>query len=418
MRKLSLWRTTCLACVFCVLGAIGLPAQIFNSLHSFDGTDGANPYPGPVQGTDGNFYGTTSEGGAHNSGTVFKITAGGTLIWLYSFCAKPGCPDGQNPNGGLVLATDGNFYGTTYGGGRGGGTVFKITAGGTLTPLYTFCTISCAVGANPDGGLVQATDGNFYGTTNTGGAHGYGTVFKITAGKKLTPLYSFCSQPGCTDGGGPRYGALVQATDGNFYGTTKDGGAHGSGTVFKITAGGTLTPLYSFGSQLGDGSYPSGGLVQATDGNFYGTTNEGGNYNGGTVFRITAATKLTTLHSFDGTHGSNPDCTLVQATNGNFYGTTVFGGANNDGTVFSLSVGLGPFVETVPTSGPVGKAVVILGNNLTGTTSVTFNGTAATFTVVSSTEIKTTVPKGATTGKVQVKTPHGTLTSNVNFRVT
>ncbi len=162
------------------------------------------------------------------------------------------------------------------------------------------------------------------------------------------------------------------------------------------------------------------GLVQATDGNFYGTTFYGAGSGGccGTVFEITAAGTLTTLHSFDTTDGGYPYAGLLQATNGEFYGTTTGGGATAHGTVFNLSVGLGSFVETNPASGKVGTTVTILGNNLTGSTSVTFNGTAATFTVVSSTEIKTTIPSGATTGKVKVKTPHGTLTCNVNFRVT
>jgi uncharacterized repeat protein (TIGR03803 family) len=156
--------------------------------------------------------------------------------------------------------------------------------------------------------------------------------------------------------------------------------------------------------------------VQATDGNFYGTTSES-SPGSGTVFKITPAGTPTTLYVFDVTDGYYSLASLVQATNGNFYGTTSSGGAHGAGTVFSLSVGLGRFVKTLPTSGNVGATVIILGNNLTGATSVTFNGTAATFKVVSSTEITTRVPSGATTGKVEVKTPSGILTSNVNFRV-
>ena len=167
-----------------------------------------------------------------------------------------------------------------------------------------------------------------------------------------------------------------------------------------------------------DGSNPEAALVQATSGDFYGTTGEGGANGDGTVFRITPSGKLTTLHSFDGTDGSNPDAALIQATNGDLYGTTEYGGAIGYGTVFSLSEGLGPFVETQPTSGKVGACVNILGTNLTGATSVSFDGTAAVFKVVSSSLIMATVPAGATTGKVQVVTPSGTLTSNVAFRVT
>jgi uncharacterized repeat protein (TIGR03803 family) len=183
-----------------------------------------------------------------------------------------------------------------------------------------------------------------------------------------------------------------------------------------MTPSGTLTTLHSFDGT--DGSFPAASLVQATDGHFYGTTYYGGANGDGTVFKITPSGALTTLHSFDNMDGGNPSAALVQATNGKFYGTTSDGGANGDGTVFSLSVGLDPFVETQPTSGKVGAAVKILGTDLTGTTSATFNGTAATFTVVSSSEIKTTLPTGATTGTVEVTTPNGTLKSNVVFRVT
>src|SRR5580700_4932945 len=218
-------------------------------------------------------------------------------------------------------------------------------------PAQTFTTLSNLSdtdGQNPSA-LVRATNGDLYGTAWCGGAagcdltDGTGTVFKITPSGTLTTVYSFCSQdyPECTDGAGP-YAALIQATDGDFYGTTNSGGANcaealGCGTVFKITPGGTLTTLYSFCSQLvfgncTDGEYPSG---------------------------------------------------LVQNTNETFYGTTTGGGASFDGTVFSLSVGLGPFVETQTTSGPVGAALKILGSDLTGATSVTFDGAAATFTVLS-----------------------------------
>jgi uncharacterized repeat protein (TIGR03803 family) len=362
-------------------------------------------------------YGTTVSGGANNNGTVFKITPGGTLTTLYSFCAQTNCTDGLEPDARLVQATDGNFYGTTSGGGNGWGTIFKITPGGTMTTLHRFDVMD---GANPYGGLVQATNGNFYGTTSAGGANGYGAVFEITPGGALTTLHSFLDT---TDGAYP-YGGLMQATNGSFYGTTSGvllggrgadtcTGAGSYGTIFEITPSGTLTTLYAFGAQPDDGACPFGGLVQATDRNFYGTTTEvGGGY--GTIFKITPAG---TLHRFDNTDGANPLAGLVQATNGTLYGTTFLGGASNDGTVFSLSESLGPFVETNPTSGKVGTAVIILGNNLAGATSVTFNGKAATFKVVSSTEIKTTVPKGATTGKVSVKTPSRTLTSNVDFRV-
>jgi uncharacterized repeat protein (TIGR03803 family) len=486
----SLSKTLCIAFVFCAATAIASPAQTFSTLHRFQGypTEGSFSWAALVQGTDGNFYGTTTSGGTNCStnmgcGTVFKITSSGTLDTLYSFCPEPNCPDGvlptaalvqgsdgnfyattiaggascppvgcgtvfkitpsgtlttlhrfmstdgAEPSAGLVQATDGNFYGTTDSGGNNtdSGTIFKITPGGTLTTLYSFCSQpNCADGAVPGVGLFQAADGTFYGTTVYGGASGYGTVFKITPAGRLTTLYSFCAQTGCPDGQYP-YSGLVQATDGNFYGTTSEGGGlGGSGTVFKITPSGTLTTLYSFCSQpnCADGGIPMAGLVQASDGNFYGTTIYGGaNGYAGTVFKITPSGTLTTLYSFcsqaNCSDGATPHAGLVQGTDGSFYGTTYGGGASGYGTVFSLSVGLAPFVETQPTSGKTGDPVVILGTNLTGATGVTFNGTPAVFNLVSPTEITTNVPSGATTGFVQVTgTPSGTLTSNTTFRIT
>ncbi|MGA2021390.1 MAG: choice-of-anchor tandem repeat GloVer-containing protein, partial [Candidatus Sulfotelmatobacter sp.] len=193
----------------------------------------------------------------------------------------------------------------------------------------------------------------------------------------LTTLYNFCSETNCEDGVNP-VEALVQATDGSFYGGTLQGGADSTGCG-------------------GEGC--------------------------GTVFRITSARAFSVLHNFDFTDGEGTGG-LLQATNGTFYGagfkggTSVACGTSGCGTIFSLSVQLKPFIATQPASGKVGATVIILGNNLTGATSVTFNGTAATFTVVSSTEIKTAVPAGATSGTVEVTTPNGTLTSNVPFRVT
>jgi uncharacterized repeat protein (TIGR03803 family) len=504
MSKFNWGMRVCGVLLLWAAAAVGLPAQTparaptvnFTTLHSFDGIDGANPTGALVQATDGNFYGTTNLGGGRGAtftcpfippngcGTVFKITPSGVLTSLFRFDYT----DGFAPLAGLVQDTNGKFYGTaSAGGAHGYGTVFKITSNDTLTTLHNSGRRD---GANPFAPLVQATNGTFYGTTNAGGANNNkGTVFKITPSGTLTTLYSFCPRPqnGCPDGSRPFLAGLIQATDGNLYGTTFNGGANDDyGTVFKITPSGTLTRLHSFDGT--DGAWPQGGLVQDTDGNFYGTTTARGTNNDGTVFKITPRGKLTTLHNFDGTDGLGPEAVLVQGTDGNFYGTTFYGGAQGAcssqfgcgtlfkitpsgnlttlynfcsqsgctdgawpqgglvqgtdgnfygttggganqscsnsnfyvpgcGTVFSLSVGLGPFVETNPTSGKVGKAVKILGSNLTGATSVTFNGTAATFTVKSKSEITTTVPTGATTGTVQVVTPGGTLSSNVPFRV-
>jgi uncharacterized repeat protein (TIGR03803 family) len=300
-------------------------------------TDGTDP-TWLIQGTDDNFYGTTAGGGANGGGTFFKMTPGGTLTTLHSFCSQSGCTDGENPFGEPVEGTDGNFYGTTYNGGANGqgGTAFKITPGGTLTTLHSFCSQSCTDGSSPVA-LIQGTDGNFYGTTPYGGANGQGgTVFKITPNGNLTTLYSFCSQTGCTDGTEPRW--LIQGTDGNFYGTTQVGGANNEGTVFKITPNGTLTMLYSFSfcSPCTEGFLP-GALVQGTDGNFYGTTYDGGATGGGTIFQITPSGTLTTLYSFLFESFDSVPGMLLQGSDGNFYGTTYWSGGSYGGTVFRLT---------------------------------------------------------------------------------
>jgi len=384
------------------------------TLHRFDFTDGAYPEDGLVQATNGDLYGTTvyggndtCSGGGGGCGTIFKISPAGVFTTLHSFDST----DGAYPYAGLIQAANGDLYGTTeQGGGNGNGlgTIFKITPGGVFTTLHRFDGTD---GAYPDAGLVQATNGYLYGTTvggGDGGVYGAGTIFRITSEGVLTTLHSFTNRPD------PGYGSLVRASNGDFYGTTKRGGAYNIGEIFKITPDGALTVVHSFG--LAHGYFPEAGLVQATDGNLYGTAYEGGANGYGTIFEINPAGALTVLHSFAGTDGNGPNG-LVQATDGDLYGTTVTGGAHDAGTIFKLSVGLGPFVKTLPADGVPGSVVKILGTDLTGATSVTFNGIEAAFTVVSTSEISTTVPTGATTGKVQVITPSGTLVSNVGFVV-
>jgi uncharacterized repeat protein (TIGR03803 family) len=287
-------------------------AQTFTTLHSFDGTEGGGPTTaGLIQATDGNLYGATAGGGAANDGTVYKITPTGTLTTLHSFDGT----DGASLWGRLVQATNGDFYGTTTGGGSGScgcGTIFKITPSGTPTTLYSF--LNSTDGGYPYAGLVQATNGDFYGTAEDGGANGDGTVFQITPSGTLTTLHSFDS----TDGSGPQ-SALVQAANGDLYGTTRFGGSSsscsgGCGTVFQITTAGTLTTLHNFDST--DGANPFGGMIQGTDGNLYGTTSGGGAENDGTVFKITLGGTLTTLHSFDGTDGTTPYAIQDQAAEG------------------------------------------------------------------------------------------------------
>src|SRR5579862_5525185 len=248
--------------------AIPSTAQTFTSLHSFTGTDGSTPYAGLIQSTSGKLFGTTSAGGAFSGGTVFTVTTAGTVNSLYSFCKLASCADGFDPRSPLLQATNGKFYGVTFGGGPfdNPGTIYQITSSGTLTTLYTFCALSgCTDGDVPYGGMVQALNGTLYGTTYGGGAHGGGTIFDIkTTGGSLTTLYSFCSLSSCADGDAPQ-ATLIQGTDGNFYGSTYDGGAFSYyGNIFKITSAGTFTSLYSF--QGTDGDEPIGGLIQATDG--------------------------------------------------------------------------------------------------------------------------------------------------------
>jgi uncharacterized repeat protein (TIGR03803 family) len=256
--------------ILCATMGIALSAQTFTTIHSFDGTDGKYPYAGLIQANNGDGYGTTENGGTSTNcnggcGTVFKITPGGTLKTLYSFCAQSGCPDGQYPYAGLFQDANGDFYGTTAEGGASGfGTIFRITP----TALTTLHSFDGTDGENPLAGLIQGADGNFYGTTVNGGVNkSQGTVFKMTPGGMLTTLYSFCEQGVlCPDGAAPLAG-LVQAANGDFYGVTVAGGANDGGTVFKITSSGTLTTLYSFCAQTGctDGKLPYAGLVQAPE---------------------------------------------------------------------------------------------------------------------------------------------------------
>jgi len=391
------------------ISSTGTLTTLYSFCEHLNCTDGKFPYGVLVQATDGNFYGITNAGGAHGLGEVYKITPAGVFTTLYSFCSQTSCTDGQGPYAGLVQGTDGNLYGTTT------NTFFKITTKGALTTLYSFCTQqSCLDGVDPQGALVQSTNGAFYGTTISGGADSCGTVFEITTAGKLTTLHSFNNADGCMPGA-----ALVLAGNGNFYGTTSVGGANNSGTIFEITPAGVLTTLYNFCTQTNctDGGSPHDALVQGTDGNFYGTTSAGANDNG-VVFEFTSANKMKSLHIFSGTDGDIPYAGLLQGTDGSFYGTTLDGGTTNLGSVFNVTNGLGSFVRSTTTSGKVGAVVTILGTDLTGATSVTFGGVSSTFTIVSASEITTTVPAGAITGMVNVALPTGTLKSNVIYRVT
>jgi uncharacterized repeat protein (TIGR03803 family) len=361
--------TVALSLSVCVATAIRVSAQTFTTVASFDGGNGYGPDEASVvQGLDGNFYGVTQSGGAHGSGTVFKMTPKGVLTTLHSFCSRSGCPDGANPTATLLPASSGILYGTTVNGGvTNKGTVFKITPGGTLTRLYSFCaTQPCLDGGYPFGALVEGSDGNLYGTASGGFApQTYGTVFRITPDGVLTTLYSFCSQPNCADGVSPDSG-LTQASDGNFYGATPLGGnysncpgeagGNGCGTIFKITPSGKLTTLYTFcpDANCPDGEGPDTALIQAKDGNFYGMT-DGGGANGdyGTIFRITPTGRLTTLYSFCAQTNSQGYCTdgaepvgLAEGPDGNFYGTAPVGGAS--GPSCTSGTGCGTLFRVTP----------------------------------------------------------------------
>ena len=313
--------------------------------HSFtNGVDGATPLAGLIQASDGNLYGASLHGVGASLGTLFWRSPSGVFTHLYAF---GGGDDGGNPLASLVQGSDGNLYGTaSTGGSNGVGTVFSLGTNGLFTPLWSFNSIN---GSYPAAPLVQGSDGKLYGTTSAGGTQDLGTVFSLSTNGSFNSLVSFDSTRGAYPSNG-----VVQATDGAFYGTTSGGGTNGGwGTVFRLTADGTLTPLHSFNYE--DGAYPVGGLVQATDGNLYGTTSQGGIGGKGTVFQITTNGQLTTLVWFNGPNGANPQGALIQARDGSFYGTAEFGrtgyngaAGSGDGLVFRLILPLflsNPFAQ-------------------------------------------------------------------------
>lgn len=335
------------------------PEGTLTVLYSFQGYDGYGPR-GQLLETNGLFYGTTQQGGANLTvqdltccGSVFTITSEGTLTTLYSF----GGSDGRTSDSGLIPGGDGNFYGTTYGGGTGSpdtatnfldslddavenppGTIYTITLSGQLTTLHDF---SGTDGANPSKEAVVGTDGNIYGTTLFGGANNSGTVYTITSQGTFTLLYSFT---GGNDGAHPKC-EMVEGVDGNYYGTTLDGGGsagkkwcpgNGCGTMFKITPQGTLTTLHAFNGDP-EPAHP-GTLIMGTDSNFYGTSFTGGTNHAGTLYMVTPEGVVTVLHQFDYTDGAMPEGSLIQASDGSFYGTTYGGGQYDQGTIFQAVI--------------------------------------------------------------------------------
>ncbi|MFZ1073830.1 MAG: choice-of-anchor tandem repeat GloVer-containing protein [Verrucomicrobiia bacterium] len=332
------------------------------TLFSFNNADGALPSAGLVQGPDGAFYGTTEIGGSGNNGTVFKIDSGGTFTNLLLFSGTSGSYPGANPAANLVWGTNGNLYGTTSAGGTSNfGTIFQMTTNGGFTSLVSFTGTNGADLGNYPNGLVLGTDGNFYGTTQMGGTNdvlsgGDGTIFQVTPAGALTTLFCFNSNNGANP-----YGCLVQGTNGNLYGTTSAGGSNGVGAIFEVTTSGVLTSLFSFNTT--NGANPQAGLVQGTDGNFYGTAYFGGDADAGTVFKISPAGVFSPLASFAITNGVNPFASMVQGADGNFYGTTELGGTNNNGSAFDISPA-GVLTTLVSFSGTTNNSYPVAGLTL------------------------------------------------------
>jgi uncharacterized repeat protein (TIGR03803 family) len=438
-------------------------AQAVSVLYNFSSQNGsASPQDvALVQGRDGGLYGTSEGNGTTSYGSIFKVSTSSAFTELFDFNSSNFTTDGCCPGQGLTLASDGNFYGAALGGGSGqNGVFFKVAPTGSFTAIHEFSSneanpfsppiqasdgnlygttanggsgsaaykyapagaftaIYQFNGANVGASLVQAPDGFLYGTTGNGGWRHCGTIFKMSIAGYLPKSVPFlCNAAGLGPSGGP----LLLASDGNFYGTTVEGGMSNGGTVFKMTPDFKISILYTFMGKLAgskDGFGPTAGLIQATDGNLYGVTGSGGSSGMGTLYQISTGGTYNLLYNFDGTTGNAPQGTLMQHTTGMLYGTAQLGGANQLGTVYELNLGLGPFVTFVRPSGKVGRMAQILGQGFTGTTSVTFNGVPATsFTVAGPTFLTAVIPSGATTGPVVVTTPTATLTSNVNFNVT
>jgi uncharacterized repeat protein (TIGR03803 family) len=384
------------------------PAGAYSVLFNFDVTHGSNPYSGLTSGANGNFYGAAFNNSDFVFGNVFQITPAGALTVLHSFSLV----EGVSPYAPPIQGTDGNLYGTTSTGALGWGSVYKLTPAGGFTMLYAFDN---AHGATPVAQLIQAKDSNFYGTTTGGGTFGFGTAFKITPAGALTVLYNFDSTHGATI-----YAPLLQGSDGIFYGTARAGGTkNNGGVIFKLTAAKQLTVLYNFDATgaTTDGVRPYAGLIQATDGNFYGVASAGGANGAGTLYRLTKTGVYSTLYNFASATGSLPFATLIQHTDGKLYGEATSGGGAGHGAFFSFDVGLKPFVSLRPTSGAVSRPVGVIGGGLSGTKSVTFNGTSAAYSIVSDTYITTSVPFGATTGLVKVAISGSTLNSSQRFLV-
>jgi uncharacterized repeat protein (TIGR03803 family) len=388
------------------------PAGKFTLLYSFQGLNGygGGPTGGLTLGTDGALYGsTTNDPDDKTNPYVFKITTAGKLTILHQF---NGTTEGDDPVIAPIQATDGNFYGTSSDGVSNYGTVYRMTPSGTMSVIYQFQSTPTNAYRYP-GALIQGSDGNFYGTT------GAQLLYKITPQGTIKELHTFTGPP---DGYIPS-GQLIQASDGSFYGVTQKGGTNNDGTIYKVSPSGVYSVVYNFP----DTPYWPTGLVQGTDGNFYGGTWGGGAFSGGTLFQFNPTGTFTVVYDgFDYTLGTQPNSPLLQHTSGLFYSATEGNGTGTScagpsgcGVLYSFDMGLDPFVTFLPaqSSGTAGKSIGLLGQGFTGTTSVLFGGISATFKVVSDTYLTATVPTGAKTGFITLNTSGGTLTSNKKFRV-
>jgi uncharacterized repeat protein (TIGR03803 family) len=382
-------------------------AKVINDIGYF-------PDGGMTLGTDGDFYGVDSDGGVFGNcgeaacGQVYKVSSGGKMTLLHNFTNGG---DGESPQPAPIEATNGIFYGTTN------STVYSVTSKGVFNTLHTFTGTD---GTNPQGALVQGSDGNLYGETVSGGSAGDGVIYKISPGGDFAVLHNFTGAPDGAQGDFP----LIQASDGNFYGVTLAGGSF-YGIVFKLTPGGNYTVIHTFSDGPGDGAAPSAGLMQATDGNIYGVTSGGGTSGDGTIFSITTGGAYSVIYNFSPATGYNPSSPLRQSTSGKLYGETYIGGnlsicgGFGCGTFYSFDLGLSPFVRLMTTSDAELSKVEILGQGFSKTTSeVKFGGVlATTIAVTGTTFITATVPAGAQTGPVTVTTGTTTLTSTQTFSV-
>jgi uncharacterized repeat protein (TIGR03803 family) len=336
------------------------------TLASFNGANGSGPASGVVMDSSGNLYGTTTSGGASNDGTVFELAEGsGTITTLASFNYLTG----SFLSTGLIMDSSGNLFGiTNFGGANGDGNIFELAKGsGTITTLASF---DGSNGRYPDGGVVMDSFGNLFGTTWQGGASNYGTVFELNKGNgTITTLASF-------DGSNGRnpHGSLIVDSSGNLYGTTEFGyGSNSSGTVFELIKGsGTITTLVSFIDT--NGQFPQGGLVTDGSGNLYGTTDLGGVHGDGNIVELAeGSSTATSLASLNGADGAYPHGSLIMDGSGNLYGAADEGGASNDGTVFELAEGSGTITSLALFNGtnganPNGDLVMDSTGNLYGTT--------------------------------------------------